>query len=205
MSAAWTQIKARWSSGWKALSARASDAYAAAVRADPTGTLARVQGFVVALEESRASLERMAAKLPRPPRDADERRLVATWQALAARYQDLAAGLYADAIPVGPSGQPQVGAAPVVLVIGGLAISVVGAAWAVAAYQYAVNLREQTALAERELDARIAASQTGRALQPSTLPAPTTPEGSMRHLGGIVLGGLALVAGALALPALLKR
>ncbi|MCB9743934.1 MAG: hypothetical protein H6740_15145, partial [Alphaproteobacteria bacterium] len=43
--------------------------------------------------------------------------------------------------------------------------------------EYATNLREQTALAEKELAARVEASREGRLLQPSTLPAPPEPKG----------------------------
>jgi hypothetical protein len=69
-----------------------------------------------------------------------------------------------------------------------------------------VNLREQTALAERELDARVAASRDGRVLQPSTLPPPPPPPGAGgSNLGLWVLGGLAVVTGAVVLPTLLKR
>jgi hypothetical protein len=127
---------------------------------------------------------------------------------MEARYHDLAAGFYGDATPA-PSGAtapaPSTGAAPAVLIIGGLAVGAVGVAWAVAAYQYAVNLREQTALAERELDARVEASREGRPLQASTLPPPPNPTDDAKGMGLWLLGGLAVVAGALTLPALLKK
>jgi hypothetical protein len=90
--------------------------------------------------------------------------------------------------------------------IGGLALGAAAIAWAVSAYEYAVNLREQTALAERELDARVAASRDGRVLQPSTLPPPPPPPGgAASNMGLWVLGGLAVVTGAVVLPTLLKR
>jgi len=171
---------------------------------DPTGTLAKVQGFVQALTESRATLDRMRAKLPPTPHGAADRALVETYQGLERRYHDLAAGFYGDATPTQGQGMrqsaPEVGVAPAVLVVGGLAVGAAGVSWAVAAYQYAVNLREQTALAERELDARVEASREGRVLAPSTLPAPQ-PKASRLW----VLGGLSLVAGVVALPVLLKR
>ena len=97
------------------------------------------------------------------------------------------------------------GAAPAVLVVGGLSVGAVGVAWSIAAYHYAVNLREQTALAERELDARIAAGREGRTLQTSTLPPPPSPASDARRAGLWLLGGLAVAAGALAIPLLLKR
>jgi hypothetical protein len=93
------------------------------------------------------------------------------------------------------------------LVVGGLALGAAAIAWSVSAYQYAVNLREQTALAERELTARIEASQAGRVLQPSTLPAPPPPPSPTESSGmGLwLLGGLGLVAAAVTLPVLLQR
>ena len=204
----WADIKAAWSSSWKALSAQASAAYASAARLDPTGTLAKVQAFVQALTDSRAALDRIAAKLPNPPVTPADHAAVAQYQAMERRYHDLAAGFYGDATPA-PGGAtapvPSTGAAPAVLIIGGLAVGAVGVAWAVAAYQYAVNLREQTALAERELDARVEASREGRPLQASTLPPPPNPTDDAKGMGLWLLGGLAVVAGALTLPALLKK
>ena len=204
----WADIKAAWSSSWKALSAQATSAYASAARLDPTGTLAKVQAFVQALTDSRAALDRIAAKLPNPPVTPADHAAVAQYQAMERRYHDLAAGFYGDATPA-PGGAtapvPSTGAAPAVLIIGGLAVGAVGVAWAVAAYQYAVNLREQTALAERELDARVEASREGRPLQASTLPPPPTPTDDAKGMGLWLLGGLAVVAGALTLPALIKK
>ncbi len=204
----WADIKAAWSSSWKALSAQATAAYASAARLDPTGTLAKVQAFVQALIDSRAALDRIAAKLPNPPVTPADHAAVAQYQAMERRYHDLAAGFYGDATPA-PGGAtapvPSTGAAPAVLIIGGLAVGAVGVAWAVAAYQYAVNLREQTALAERELDARVEASREGRPLQASTLPPPPNPTDDAKGMGLWLLGGLAVVAGALTLPALLKK
>ncbi len=204
----WADIKAAWSSSWKALSAQATAAYASAARLDPTGTLAKVQAFVQALTDSRAALDRIAAKLPNPPVAPADHAAVAQYQAMERRYHDLAAGFYGDATPA-PGGAtapvPSTGAAPAVLIIGGLAVGAVGVAWAVAAYQYAVNLREQTALAERELDARVEASREGRPLQASTLPPPPNPTDDAKGMGLWLLGGLAVVAGALTLPALLKK
>ena len=56
------------------------------------------------------------------------------------------------------------------LIVVGVIVGLAAIAWAVAAYQYAVNLREQTALTEKELDARILASREGRQLPATTLP-----------------------------------
>ncbi len=206
----WADTKGAWSAGWKALSEQATAAYGTAAQVDPTGTLAKVQAFVAALSDSRAALDRIAAKLPNPPVTEADRQAHANYQAMERRYHELAAGFYGDATPaqgqgMAPTGGPSVGVAPAVLVVGGLAVGAVGVAWAIAAYQYAVNLREQTALAERELDARVEASREGRPLQNSTLPPPPSPESDAKGMGLWLLGGLAVVAGALTLPALLKK
>lgn len=207
----WADIKAAWSAGWKALSEQATAAYGTAAQVDPTGTLAKVQAFLAALNDSRAALDRIAAKLPNPPVTEADRQAHANYQAMERRYHELAAGFYGDATPTPgqgagtPPGSPAVGVAPAVLVVGGLAVGAVGVAWAIAAYQYAVNLREQTSLAERELDARVEASREGRPLQTSTLPPPPSPASDAKGAGLWLLGGLAVVAGALAIPVLLKR
>ena len=79
-----------------------------------------------------------------------------------------------------------------------------GLAWAFAAHEYAVNLQQQTTLAERELDARVAAAQSGLVLPPSTLPAPSPVDGA-RSVGLWLLGGLLLAAGVLVVPLLMER
>lgn len=198
----WSQIKAGWSSGWQALQRESLRAYEAAITADPTGYLARVQAFADELARARSSLNRIRDALPNPPATAEQRAAHESYRAMETRYRELAAGLYADARPA----QTEIGVAPVVVgvVVGGVVIGVAGIAWSIAAYQYAVNLREQTALAERELDARVDASREGRALQPSTVPPPPAPAGG-GSTGLWVLGGLALITGAVALPVLLKR
>jgi hypothetical protein len=191
----WVAILGAWSQGWKELRARAATLYASAVQADPSGAAARISGFTQALGETRATLDRIRSRLPGLPDPV----LVARYQELERRWHDLAAGLFADARPVAT---PAVGVPPA-LVVGGLAITAVGLAWAFAAYEYALNLQEQTALAERELEARVAASQQGRVLPPSTLPvAPTVGAASV---GLWLLGGLALTAGVLVVPLWLGR
>lgn len=199
----WADIKSAWSTGWRELSARAAGMYAAAVQADPTGTSARITGFTAALGETRAALDRIGPRVPNPPVTEADRQLVARYQDLERRWNDLAAGFYADATPA-PSA-PVVGVAPM-LIVGGLAISAVGLAWGFAAYEYAANLKDQTALAERELDARVAATQSGRVLPPSTLPTPPpTPVDGARTIGLWLLGGLMVAAGVLVVPLLLER
>src|SRR5689334_4872633 len=95
----WADMKAAWSSGWQALQARAASTYAAAVQADPSGTAARVTGFTAALDEARATLDRIGPRLPNPSVTEVDRALLARYQDLERRWHDLAAGLFADATP----------------------------------------------------------------------------------------------------------
>lgn len=197
----WADIQARWSQGWRALSQAASDAWSAAIHADPAAFSGHVVAFQDQLAQTRATLDRMRTLVPSPPVTPEDHAAAEQLAAFEVRYHELAAGLYGDAAEA-----PSVGVVPL-LVVGGLALGAAGIAWAVAAYQYAVNLREQTALAERELTARVEASRAGRVLQPSTLPAPPPPPAPAASSGGglWLLGGLGLVAAAVTLPVLLSR
>ena len=179
---------------WSMLRELALHAYQAAIEADPLRFRAGVEAFVGALAEARARLDRIRTLLAR----VEAPDLEARADVLEARYADLAAGLGSDAQP-----DDTVGLAPVGLAVAGVVIGVAGIAWATAGYQYAVNLREQTALLEAELRARIDASRSGQPLQPSTIPpGPALPA---RRVGLVLLGGLTLAAVALAVPIWLRR
>ena len=203
MSASWADLRAAWTAGWRSLSDTANRQYAALIAANPAAYAPSVAAFQAELAASRATLNRVRDRLSRPgATDADRAR----YAALERRWHELAAGLYADAAPAaGEVPQPVLGVAPAVLVVGGVAVGAVGIAWSIAAYQYAVNLREQTALADRELEARVAASEQGRVLQPSTLPPPPSPRDDASNVGLWLLGGLVVVAGALTIPVLLQK
>ena len=195
----WTDIKSTWSSTWTGLHERAKSTYEAAIRTNPSAYRDKVVAFVSLLTESRASLDRIKAHLA----TVNDPELLAKAQALESRYATLASGVYADAKPA-----DIVGVAPLVVggvVVAGVLISVAGVAWAVAAYQYAVNLRENTGLLEKELAARVEASRTGRTLAPSSIPPQPNPIGDARNMGVVLLGGLALAAAAVAVPILMKR
>jgi hypothetical protein len=198
----WTTIKAAWDQGWKALNDQAVKAYGAAIEADPTQFLAKIQEFMAALEASRVNIASFRARLPEQPRTEAERKLIAIHDKLNRRYHDLAAGFWSDAEPA----REGTGIAPVIIV-GGIVLGVAAIAWAVAAWEYAVNLREETALADRELAARVEASKQGRTLQPTTLPEPASEQAkkSAKGVGALVLGGLVLAAGAIAVPVLLEK
>ncbi len=179
---AWADIRAGWGADWQRLERTAVKQWGKAAAAEPDRFVPTVEGFLAMLSQTRVDLEAIAALKARPgaPTGAGP-----AFLALQSRYNVLAAGVMADATPAGP-----VGVAPVVLV-GGLAIGIVGVSWAVAAYQYAANLRDQTQLYREDLAARIAVAQRGQTLPPSTLPQ-SPPSASMGWLWG--LGGLGLLA-----------
>ena len=199
----WTTIKAAWGKGWKTLNDQALHAYKVAIETDPTKYVDRIKGFMTALTDSKANLDRFRARLPAQPTTEADRKLLAIHRALELRYHDLAAGFYSDARQ---ADQPSTGVAPVIIVAG-IALGVAACAWAVAAYEYAVNLREQTALADRELVARVEASEQGRTLQPTTLPEPASEQAKKdaKGIGMFLVVGLVLAAGAVAVPVLLNR
>jgi hypothetical protein len=195
----WERIKAAWSQGWQALERRALELHRSAIQKEPRAFAPKVEAYARELRQARVHLDRMRPMLPSPARAPEDQRIVEKHRALEARYHELAAGLYADTKPA-----EGIGVVPLV-VVAGLAVGVAGIAWSVAAYEYAVNLREQTALAEKELAARVDASRAGRTLQTSTLPAPPDSGPKRGGLGWLLVGGLVLASGAIALPVLLKH
>jgi hypothetical protein len=191
----WTDIKGRWSQGWRTLQSQAMERYEAAIRKDLTPFEPTVRATVADLQATRAHLDHMGSLLQAGP--ASERDRV-TYGRLLNRYQNLAAGIYADARPV----TDEMGIAPIIIVAG-LVLGVAAIAWGAAANKYTSNLREQTALADRELTARIEASQQGRTLPPSTLP--DSGQGKGGGLGWLLVGGLAVAAGAVVVPVIWKK
>ena len=195
----WTDIKARWSAGWKALQEQAIQTWGAAIEAKPQDFAPRVEATVAELRAARAHLDAIKPLLPTRLDSAEDQATFARFSALSRRYHELAAGVFADA-----EHADQVGAGPL-LIVAGLGLGLAAIAWAVAAYQYARNLREQTALAHAELTARVQASEQGRELPPSTLPAQPPPAApSKSSLGWLLVASLTLAAGAAVLPAFKK-
>ncbi len=192
----WTDVKASWSSGWTALQQSALDKWGSAIRRRPEDFAPKVAATMQELAAARAHLDHMKPLLPKRIETAEDQRTISGFSRMSARYYELAAGIYADARPA----SAEVGVAPL-LVVAGVVLGVAAVAWAVAANQYAKNLREQTALADRELSARVEASREGRTLQPSTLPEPTKKKDGV---GWLLVGGLVLAAGAVAVPVLMK-
>ena len=82
-----------------------------------------------------------------------------------------------------------------IVMIAVVALSAAGVAWAIAAYEYAAGLRDETALMATELEARVQAMKDGKTLPPSTLAAPERTDRRSAPLG-LVLVGLGVLGGA---------
>ena len=216
----WTEIKARWSSGWKELHRQALAKLSVAIKRDPESFRPHVEATLSDLAAAKTHLARVQAMLPRIQDDATRAKAAKVFAALYQRYHVLAAGIYADAEKAKQTqGQAEVAGVVVpLLIVGGIVLGVAAIAWAVASREHAKNLRDQTALADHELTARVEASKEGRVLQETTLPeqpqsAPllsaTAPDvgggGTGAKVGLALVGVLALVAAGLAAPMLLKR
>ena len=213
----WTEIKAQWSTGWKELHRQAVNKLGRSIQRDPESFRSQVEATLGNLAASRAHLQRIQAKLPSIQDPRQRAQAAKAFAVMMQRYHLLAAGIYADAEQAKPSQQGQAEVSGVIvplLIVGGIVLGIAAIAWAVASREHAKNLREQTALADHELTARVDASKEGRVLQETTLPeqpesAPllsaTTPSSPGSKVGLLLLGGLAIAAAALAAPMLLKR
>jgi len=213
--ASWTDIRKGWSGGWKAMHAAALKQFGGAIKANPEKFRPQVEATLADLEAARSHLVRLKANVLRLPDAESKRKAMATFNAGWKRYHELAAGLFADA--EGARKPEMAGVVIPLLVVAGVAFGIAAIAWAIASREHAKNLREQTALADKELSARVEASKEGRVLQEHTLPeqpAPaatpllpvTAPTVASKSKTGLALVGvLALVAAGLAVPMFLKR
>lgn len=162
-----------------------------AVAAKPSSFEVKVRAFLTLLKECKANLERIAALLPSLPKNDAAKALIRRYQDMKALYDALVAGIALNA-----TGELELGVAPVV-VVGTIALSAAGVAWAIAAYEYAAGLRDETALMATELEARVEAMKQGTTLQPSTLSPPTRPESPGKGAPvGLVIVGLGVLGGA---------
>jgi len=216
----WTDIKARWSTGWKELHRQALAKLSSAIKRNPEFR-PHVEATLGDLAAAKAHLLRIQATLPQIQDVGQRAQAAKLFAALYQRYHVLAAGIYADAEKAKQAQQGQAEVSGVIiplLIVGGIVLGVAAIAWAVASREHAKNLRDQTALADHELTARVEASKEGRVLQETTLPeqpqaAPllsaTAPDvgggGTGAKVGLALVGVLALVAAGLAAPMLLKR
>ncbi len=195
---AWERVWAGAAKTWREYATAAQEQYAAFVKDKPDEARAKAEATIAELRTVEAALKRIAPLLPAPPytKPADRAR-AEDYAKLQNRYEVLAARIYSDAQP---EGQAAVGFVfvPVLVVLAGagfkLALGMGAATFAVAAFNHAKNLREQTALYEHDLTARVEAAKGGYQLQPSTVPVPTqkpdTGGGAGLLIGGVVMVGL---------------
>ncbi len=223
--ASWTEIKERWSAGWQDLHRAALQKWGVAIHRNPEAFRPQVTATLADLQATRVHLQRIATVLPRIADTAARAKAARAFAVMMKRYQELAAGIYADdeqakaeKAAQARSGQAQVSGFIIpLLIIGGIVLGVAAIAWAIASREHAKNLREQTALADHELTARVEASKEGRVLQETTLPeqpqsapllsatAPGVGGGTAGKVGLALVGVLALAAAGLAIPMFLKR
>ena len=185
----WEELKLSFLTGiqssYDAVYARIEEA----VAAKPSSFEAKVRAFLTLLRECKVNLERIAAQLPALPKNDAAKALIRRYQDMKALYDALVAGIALNA-----TGDLELGVVPVV-VVGTVALSAAGVAWAIAAYEYAAGLRDETALMATELEARVQAMKDGKTLQTSTLTsAPAQP--SRGAPLGLVLVGLGILGGA---------
>ena len=185
----WEELKLSFLTGiqasYDAVYARVKEA----VAAKPSSFEAKVRAFLTLLRECKVNLERIAAQLPSLPKNDAAKALIRRYQDMKALYDALVAGIALNA-----TGELELGVVPVV-VVGTVALSAAGVAWAIAAYEYAAGLRDETALMATELEARVQAMKDGKTLQTSTLTSTPAPQGNGAPLG-LVLVGLGVLGGA---------
>jgi len=198
--ATWAEALASWGGSWRTWLDDQVRRLGDTVARDPEAHRASAAKSLENLAVARGHLDAIKVALRDLEGTPEHAPAVANFNRLNARWWDLATPVYGHS---DQAGSATFGAVPVVvLVFGALGLTVAGVVAAVAALHYTTNLREQTALQLEDLRARVDASREGRTLQDSTLP---EPEAKGDRAGWWVLGGLAVVAGALALPALLKK
>ena len=206
----WEQLKAAFSTNVERSYDRARAGLDAALRRRPDEVRRRVAGTLSALKAAGAHLRRAAALLPARPEGREEADRVVRYAEMKALYDALLAGLGVNAVQLDAEAEIEAGFIPasVVLTIGALGLTAAGVAWAVAVYEYAAGLRDQSAFLVKELDARQEAMRTGRALPAATGTAPPQDPGDPGK-GGFgwvwaMLGVSALAAAAVFGPQLVK-
>ena len=198
----WDQLKQGFTSQMSAAYDASLGRVERAVREDADRVKRAVAAFFEALAQARANLDRAAPLLPNPLQGPAEAALVARYAEMRQLYDALVLGISQNAVSVA---EREVGIAPaVIIVIGMVGLTAAGVAWALAAYEYAAGLRDQSAFLVAELEARKEAMRTGRTLPPASptpsTPAPAAPPDAPDARGGgwgWVLVGLGLAGGAI--------
>ena len=157
----------QWKAGAAYLLREASSVLISSIQSNPQQYQPTVANFEQSLTESRQNLNRIRTLLPQNPQTPEQKKAIEHYAAAEAQYKLLSEGFYSDT----QRAQQSFGFLPV-MYVGYLAVGATAAAFAVSGYQYATNLREQTALQRAELEARVALAEQGKQLPGSTLPAP---------------------------------
>jgi len=156
----------QWKVGAAYLLREASASLTASIQANPQQYQPAVSSFEKSLQESRQNLDRIRTLLPAKVDSVADQTTIDRYAAAEAQYRVLSEGFYTDT----QKAQQSFGFIPI-MYVGYLAIGATAATFAVSAYQYATNLREQTALQKAELEARVVLAEQGKQLPGSTLPA----------------------------------
>lgn len=199
----WEQLKADFTANIQQVYEATHKRLAAAIEARPESFRDRVTSFLDALATTKANLDRIAAKLPNPPKDKTEAALITRYAEMKQLYDAIVAGISENATRVNPS-EFGWGPVAVILVIGVVGLSIAGVAWAIAAWEYAASLRDQSGFMDKELDARVEAMRSGAQLPATTAippsasppPDPTKSDGGNGMNLAWILGGLALAGAA---------
>lgn len=176
MSKSWAAWRAEWSAELVDLVARFDRALRGKIEANPEAFRARTAEALELLTAARRDLDAIKPKVGSGQLPAGD------YNRLATRWHVLAAGIYSDAVdaPAGTVSGPHprrrmqrradVGAVPVLLIIGTVALGVAAIVAALALFEKMKALREEIAMRRAELDERIKRTPTGQQLPTSTLP-----------------------------------
>jgi len=162
------------------------------IQANPDAYTGQVTSFLYTLRGVESNLSRARVAVAKLPQSALDPKLADLYARCEAQYKLLGSDFYSDTRPA-PAGA-SLGFAPI-MIVGLFFIGLTAATIGVAGYQYATNLREQTALAAKELEARVMLAQQGLSLPGSTLKPQADPFQEIGETVGTVfkVGALGLL------------
>ena len=162
----WEEVKASFSTNIESTYNKALTWLDQAMTHMPDDVKRRVAATLSALKATGAQLKRAQALLPARPKDKAEAELVVRYAEMKGLYDAILNGLGLNAVQLEAEQEIEAGFIPasVVLVIGALGLTAAGVAWAIANYEYARALRDQSTFLVKELEARQESMRTGKAL-----------------------------------------
>jgi len=130
----------------------------------------RVAATLAALKATGQQLCQAQRLLPAQPTTKAEADLVVRYAQIKAMYDAILSGIGINAVDLDTEPEVEAGFIPVAVVvtIGALGLTAAGVAWAIAAYEYAKALRDQSGFLVQELQARQEAMRTGKPLPESS-------------------------------------